>query len=143
MRHTRPVAEPIRDLLLSAGLAAALVAAAVGSGLHFHLEHRHVASAQERLLVAASRQLTGVSVVGRSAENHVGGYADLSPAGEQGCAAEASLLLRTSESPDQVQTALTGAGLPHIVVDRIARTSVRVHIYLPFGQNPLDWSCWQ
>lgn len=143
MSHTWPVPESVRTALVSAVVAAAAVAASLGVCLPLHLTHSRVARAQQRVLVDAARGLGGASVVARSAEHHTTGYADLAPGGEQTCAAEASLLVRTAESPEQVRAALGGTPLPNLVVIRTGRSTVRIQIFQPFGENPFDWSCWQ
>ncbi|GAC1444957.1 MAG: hypothetical protein NVS3B26_14380 [Mycobacteriales bacterium] len=124
-------------------VAAAAGAAGVAICLPLHLSHIRVARVQQRVLVDAAQGLQGASVVSRSAEHHTIGYANLTPGGEQTCAAEASLLVETAESPEQVRAAMERAPLPNLVVSRTARSRLRIEIFQPFGENPLDWSCWQ
>lgn len=128
------VAEHLLSGLIAAGLAAALV----GAGLPAHLQHARVGAREKGALLTATRALSGVTLLPGTARARTIGYADVN----EGCAAMASVDVRTALSPDTVLSLYAGKGLPHVETDLVAHQRVRVETLRTFGLNPLDWSCW-
>lgn len=128
------VAEHLLSTLLAAGLGAVLF----GAGLPSHLLHARVAARERHALLTVTNSLGGVALVPGTAQSKTIGYADT----REGCAARASVEVRTALSPDAVLALYSAEGLPRVATDRVSQDRVRVETLQTFGVNPLDWSCW-